>query len=446
MDKKEEIKLSDHFNYKKLFKFTLPSVIMMIFTSIYGVIDGFFVSNYVGKTEFAAVNFIMPFLMIFGAVGFMIGTGGSALVAATLGKKENQKANEIFSLLIYVLTGIGIIFTILGVLFIRPVTVMLGASEAMTDYCIRYGEIILFAIVPFMLQNVFQSFLVTAERPKLGLYITVAAGLCNIVLDWLLMAVFSFGVEGAAFATAISQFVGGMIPLVYFMFSKNCIQKLGKTKFYGRELIKACANGSSEFMTNVSMSIVNMLYNSQLMKLAGENGVAAYGVIMYVNFIFVSVYIGYSIGAAPITAYHYGAGNSEELQNVRKKSVRIIFILAFILTALAELMSYPLSSLFVGYDENLFGMTLRGFMFYSLSYLLCGFNIYGSSLFTSLNNGGISALISFGRMFIFQTMSVTLLPIFLGLDGIWLSIVLAEFLSLALTSVCFVMNQKKYHY
>ena len=437
------IKLSDHFDCKRLLRFTFPSVIMMIFTSVYGVVDGLFVSNYAGPTQFTAVNLIMPFLMIFGAIGFMIGAGGSALVSMTLGTGNQKRANEIFSLLIY---AVGAVFTLLGIIFIKPVAVLLGATGDLLDYCVSYGTIIILALVPFMLQNVFQSFMVTAERPKLGLYITIAAGVCNMLLDILFVACFGWGVEGAAAATAASQFVGGLVPFLYFIFSKKSRLKLVKTKFYGREILKACTNGSSEFMTNVSISLVNMLYNHQLLIYAGQDGVASYGVIMYVGFIFVAVYIGYSIGCAPIVGYHYGAGNCGELKNIRKKSLGIIAVFSIVLTLLAELSAPLPANIFVGYDSNLFAMTVHGFILYSFSYLLCGFNIYGSAFFTALNNGAVSALISFSRLFVFQVLSVIFLPLLIGVDGIWFSIVPAELMALLLTFICFKVNRKKYKY
>ena len=440
------IKLSDHFDCKRLLRFTFPSVIMMIFTSVYGVVDGLFVSNYAGPTQFTAVNLIMPFLMIFGAIGFMMGAGGSALVSMTLGTGNQKRANEIFSLLIYVLIALGAVFTLFGIIFIKPVAVLLGATGDLLDYCVSYGTIIILALVPFMLQNVFQSFMVTAERPKLGLYITIAAGVCNMLLDILFVACFGWGVEGAAAATAASQFVGGLVPFLYFIFSKKSRLKLVKTKFYGREILKACTNGSSEFMTNVSISLVNMLYNHQLLIYAGQDGVASYGVIMYVGFIFVAVYIGYSIGCAPIVGYHYGAGNCGELKNIRKKSLGIIAVFSIVLTLLAELSAPLLANIFVGYDSNLFAMTVHGFILYSFSYLLCGFNIYGSAFFTALNNGAVSALISFSRLFVFQVLSVIFLPLLIGVDGIWFSIVPAELMALLLTLICFKVNRKKYKY
>lgn len=440
------IKLSEHFGYKKLLRFTLPSIIMMVFTSIYGVVDGFFVSNYAGKTQFAAVNLIMPFLMIFGAVGFMIGTGGSALVSMKLGQKKPEKANEIFSLLIYGLIVVGLVFTVVGIAAMRPVAHKLGATADMLDYCVTYGRIIMVALVPFMLQNVFQSFLVTAEKPQLGLYITISVGVTNMVLDWLFLAVFQMGIAGAALATSISQFIGGVIPLVYFILPNKSPLRLGRTHFDGKAILKASTNGSSEFMTNVSMSVVNMLYNFQLIKLAGQNGVSAYGVIMYVNMFFVAIYLGYSIGSAPIVAYHYGAENTDELKGLLKKSLRIIFTAALFITVLAQILAPVLSSIFVGYDKELYKLTEHGFRIYAISFMLVGFNIYASSFFTALNNGLISALISFGRTLVFQILSVLILPIFFDINGIWSSIVVAEVLALVLSAVCFIKFRKKYHY
>lgn len=441
-----KIQLSEHFTFHKLLRFVFPSIIMMIFTSIYGVVDGLFVSNFVGKTPFAAVNLIMPFLMVLGALGFMIGTGGSAMVAVTLGTGEKEKANQYFSMLIYVTFVTGIVLTVIGLPLLRPISSLLGAEGEMLENCVLYGRIILISLTAFMLQNVFQSFLITAEKPQLGLVITVAAGCTNMVLDYLFIAVFKWGVAGAAAATAVSQIVGGVTPLVYFAMHNKSLLRLTKTSFHGRILWHTCLNGSSELMTNISMSLVNILYNFQLMRFAGEDGVAAYGVIMYVNFIFVSIFIGYSIGSAPIISYHYGAGNKTELKNLFGKSLLIVGVSGVALTALSELLAYPLSKIFVGYDAGLCEMTQRGFMLYSLSFLLAGFNIFGSSFFTALNNGIVSALISFLRTLLFQVAFVLILPVFLKLNGIWLAIVLAEIFACMITLVFFINKKKKYGY
>ncbi len=440
------IRLSEHFTYGKLLRFTLPSIVMMAFSSIYGVVDGVFVSNYVGADPFAAVNLIMPFLMILGAVGFMLGTGGSALVAYMLGVGNERKANETFSLLMYVLITLGAIFTVLGLLFLESVARLLGADETLLPYCVSYGRVILIALIPFMLQNAFQSFLVTAERPHFGLYITIAAGVTNIVLDALFIAVLRLGVVGAALATTISQYIGGVIPLLYFIFPNKSKLRLCRARLDLRAIAKAGSNGASEFMTNISMSIVNMLYNWQLMRLMGSDGVAVFGVIMYVNFIFVSIFLGYSMGSAPIVGYHYGAGNRTELQGLLRKSLRLIGVLSAVLTAEAELLARPLAMIFVSYDANLLAVTQRAFAIYAISFLLVGFNIYASSFFTALNDGFTSALISFARTLVFQIAAVGLLPLVLGVDGVWGAVIFAELLALFLSWYCFARNRKKYGY
>lgn len=440
------IQLSDHFTYKKLLRFVMPSIIMMIFTSIYGVVDGFFVSNYVGEEAFEAVNFIMPFLMLPGALGFMFGTGGSALIAAKLGEGEQRTANRYFSLLIYVGTGLGILLAALCIVFLRPIALFLGADEAMLTYCVRYGRIILLALPALILQFMFQSFFVTAEKPKLGLFVTLAAGFTNIILDFLLVGILSLDVEGAAIATAASQFVGGIIPLFYFFSKNNSLLRLGKTKWEGKALLHTCVNGSSELMTNLSLSLVNMLYNFQLIHFLGNDGIAAYGTIMYVNFIFISVFIGFSVGTAPIVSFHYGAGNRPELKNVLKKSTVFNIIASVLMLALALLLSDPLSALFVGYNEALFELTARAFRLYSLSFLVLGFNIYASSFFTALGNGVLSALISFLRTLVFQIAGILLLPLIWEADGIWFSVTVAEAAALIITVILLAKNRKRYGY
>lgn len=440
------IQLSEHFSYQKLLRFVLPSVVMMIFTSIYGVVDGLFVSNFVGKTPFVAVNLIMPLLIMLGALGFMIGTGGSAIVAKTMGEGDREKANQYFSMLVYVTIAGGILLTILGQIGLRPLALAMGATENLIDDCVLYGRILLVSLTAFMLQNVFQSFFVTAEKPQLGLGITVAAGLTNMVLDFLFIAVFHWGVAGAAVATALSQVVGGIVPIFYFVRQNNSRLRISKAKWDGRVLLKSCTNGSSELMTNISTSLVNILYNFQLMRLVGEDGVAAYGVIMYVNFIFMGIFLGYSIGSAPIIGYHYGAANHVELKSLFRKSLTLIGIAGIVLTLLAVGLSGSLSKIFVGYDEELFALTKHGFQLYSLSFLVTGFNIFGSAFFTALNNGAVSATISFLRTLLFQIIVVLILPIFLGINGIWLAIVVAELMALVVTVLFFITKRKQYHY
>lgn len=440
------IQLSDHFTYRKLLRFTLPSIVMMIFTSIYGVVDGFFVSNFVGPTPFAAVNFIMPFLMILGALGFMLGTGGSALISMKMGIGRKQEANEIFSLLIYTALILGTLIAFLGIIFVRPIAALLGAEGQMLNNCVLYAKVILIALPFFILQYGFQSFFVTAEKPKLGLAVTVASGVTNIVLDALLVGVFRFGLVGAAAATAASQFIGGFVPLIYFARKNSSILRLGKTRFNGKALLKTCSNGSSELMSNISMSVVSMLYNSQLMKYAGENGVAAYGVLMYVNLIFLAAFIGYAVGTAPIISYHYGAKNTDELKGLLKKSIQITGCFAICMLAAGELLAYPLAKLFVGYDSELMALTLEAFRIFSFSFLFAGFAILGSSFFTALNDGLTSALISFLRTLIFQVISLLLLPMIFGIRGIWFSIVVAEIFAVVVTSIFIVRKRSIYRY
>lgn len=440
------IQLSDHFTYKKLLRFVIPSIVMMIFTSVYGVVDGLFVSNFAGKTAFAAVNLIMPVLMILGTIGFMIGAGGSAIVSKTLGEGNREKANQYFSMLIYTSIIGGIVLTIAGQIFLRPVSIMLGAKGDMIDNCVQYGRIIISALVPFMLQNVFQSFLITAEKPHFGLFITVMAGCTNMLLDFLFVGILKWGIAGAAAATAISQCIGGLIPLIYFLRKNSSILRLTKARFNGRILLKTCTNGSSELMTNISMSLVTILYNFQLMRFAGQDGIAAFGVIMYAGFIFAAAFIGYSIGCAPIIGYNLGTQNHSELKNLFKKSMVIIGVSGVIMFVLSVFTSHPLSKIFVGYDSGLLDMTSRAFKIYSLSFIIWGFNIFGSAFFTALNNGLVSAVISFLRTLLFQTIVVIILPVFLGLDGIWFANVAAELLSLAVTAGFFIGEKNKYHY
>lgn len=443
---KSRIQISDHFTIPRLLRFVFPSIIMMIFTSIYGVVDGFFVSNYVGKTPFAAVNLIMPLLMAIGSIGFMLGTGGSALVAKTCGEGDSERANRYFSMTIYTALLLGTILAAISFCLIRPIARLMGADGAMLEYCVLYARILVCTLPLFMLQNMFQSFFITAEKPKLGLYVILAAGISNIVLDFLFIAVFRWGLAGAAIATSIGELIGGLVPILYFSRPNTSRLKLVRTKLEWRPIWRSCSNGASEMMTNLSMSLVNTLYNLQLMRFTGEDGVAAYGVIMYVNFIFVAIYMGYSIGSAPIVGYHYGAKHQEELRGLLRRSLWILGIGAVLLTVAGELFSSPLSKIFVSYDDALFAMTRHGFRLYGLSYLLCGFNIFGSAFFTALNNGMVSAVISFARTLVFQIVCVLVLPIFLKLNGIWISILVAEFLGILVTASLLIANRKKYSY
>lgn len=441
-----KIQLSDYFSYSKLIKFTLPTIAMMIFTSIYGVVDGVFVSNCVGSDAFAAVNLIMPIIMILGSVGFMIGTGGSAIVSKTLGEGKKEKANEYFSMLVYLCVVSGVILSVIGIIFTGPIAVLLGAKGSIAKDCVTYGRTVFFMLTGLFLQNAFQSFLVVAEKPKLGLFVTLLAGFTNMFLDFLFVYVLRFGVFGAALATGISQFVGSVIPIIYFAGGKNNVLKLTKCRFNKDIIIKTCINGSSEMVTNMSMSLVNILYNMQLMKYIGTNGVVAYGIIMYVGFIFVGTYMGYAVGSAPVISYHYGAGNKDELKNLFKRSLTIIIVSSVVMTLIAEIIAGYLAGIFVSYDNNLLELTTEAIRIYAVSYLISGINIFASSFFTALNNGVVSAVISFMRMFVFQIVMILLLPVVLGISGIWTAVIAAEVLSVVISVMFLVKNRKKYSY
>ncbi len=441
-----KIQLSDHFTYGKLLRYTLPSIVMLVFTSIYGVVDGFFVSNFVGKVPFTAVNFIMPVLMILGAFGFMFGTGGGALIAKTLGEGKPEKANGLFSLIVYVSAACGVVLGVLGMVSIRPAASALGAQGQLLEDSVAYARIVLMAVPAYILQFEFQCLFSTSEKPVLGLYVTIAAGCTNMVLDALFVAVLRWGLEGAAAATALSQFVGGAVPLIYFARPNGSLLRLGRADLDGRALWRACTNGASELMSNISMSVVSMLYNAQLLRYAGEDGVAAYGVLMYVSLVFQAVFIGYAVGTAPVIGYHYGAQHHEELRGLRRRSMAIVAAFAAAMFAAAQWLGRPLSLLFVGYDEGLLSMTVRAFSIFSFCFLFSGFAIFGSSFFTALNDGLVSAAISFLRTLVFQVAAVLLFPLVWGVDGIWLSIVAAEVLAVAVTAAFLWGLRKRYRY
>lgn len=440
------IRLSDHFTFGKLMRFTLPSIIMVVFTSIYSIVDGFFVSNFVGKTAFAAVNFAMPLLMILGCVGFMFGTGGSALISKFLGEGKSEKANETCSFVVYAAAASGTLLAVLGEIFVSPILSLMGAEGELLEQATLYSRIYLIGLPFYVLQFEFQCLFVTAEKPKIGLFVTLASGFANMILDAVLVMVFEWKVAGAAVATVVSMLVGGIIPLFYFGRKNKSLLKLTRCGFDKSVLFKTCTNGSSEFLSNVSTSFVSMLYNLQLMKYAGEDGVSAYGVLMYVAMIFQAIFIGYSVGAAPVVGYNFGAQNKEELRNVLRRSLVIIGIAAFLMFGAGELLSRPLAMLFVGYDAALMEMTDHAFRIFSFSFLMCGFTIYTSSFFTALNDGLISALVSILRTLVFQVICVIVFPLIWKLDGIWISIVAAEVMAIVFSFVFLKIKRGKYGY
>lgn len=440
------IQLSDHFTYGRLVRFVLPSVLMMLFTSMYGMVDGFFVSNYVGKTAFAAVNLIMPFAMGVSVIGFMLGTGGSAVVSKTLGEGRSELAQKYFSMFVYIAAAVGTLLGILSIIFMPQVAALLGAEGELYDYCVLYGRVMMISTPGFILQVMFQSFFVVAEKPRLCLIITLTAGISNMILDWLLVGVLDLGVVGAAAATVVGEFTGGLTPVVYFFSKNDSLLRLRKCAVYWKVLVKACGNGASEMVTNLSSSIINIVYNFQLMRIIGNDGVSAYGIIMYVNFAFTAVLLGYSVGSAPIVGYHYGAENYSELKNMFRKGLCVMIFCGVVITSVAELFAGPVVGIFAGYDRELWEMTVSGFKIYALAFSVMGINVWASSFFTALNNGRVSAIISFARTFVFQIVMVTVLPFIIGINGIWASIVVAEALALLVSVAAMVKNGRKYHY
>lgn len=444
---KAKIQLSDHFTYGKLLRFTLPSIVMMVFTSIYSVVDGFFISNFAGKTAFAALNLIWPFLMILGGMGFMIGTGGTALVSRCLGAGQEERARRYFSMLVEFTALLGLILTAIGLIFMEPIARFLGATEEMIPDCVLYGRIVIAFNVAFMFQNVFQSFLIAAEKPRLGLVATVSAGVTNMILDALLVGVFRWGLAGAALATGLSQTVGAVIPMVFFLNRENgSALHFCFTPMEAHPLLQACGNGASELMSNISGSIAAMVYNFQLLKFLGEDGVSAYGVIMYVGFIFVAIFVGYSIGSAPIISFHFGAENREELKNMFRKSYLLMAVWGIAMALAAYLLAGPLAKLFVGYDRQLCELTVHAMRLHCLAFLFTGANIFTSSLFTALNDGTVSAAVSFARSMVLQIATVLLLPGLMGPDGLWLAALATDTCALVIDICVLGGNRKKYGY
>lgn len=440
------IKLSDHFTYRKLLRFTLPSIIMMVISSVYSVVDGLFVSNLIGDLALSSVNIVFPVAMIVGSFGFMLGTGGSAIVARTMGEGDQEQANRYFSMIILAVVLLGVVLSTFCVIYTEPIARFAGASDALIEDCIVYGRILLAGSVPFMLQTSFQSFFVVAEKPQMGLALSIAAGVTNMVLDYVLIAVCGLGIAGAAIATVLGYCVGGVLPLLYFLHPKRKGMRLTRTRFYGKQLLHACANGSSELLSNISSSVVGILYNLQLMRLIGEAGVAAYSVMMYVDFVFIAAFLGFSIGSAPIVSYHYGAANQTELKNVFRKSMVVILCTSLAMVVLSELLSRPLSSAFVGYNAELLDMTVHGFRLFALCYLFAGINIYASSFFTALCNGALSALISFLRSLLLRGGMVLLMPLLFDLDGIWAAVTVAEGLAAIVSVGLLYAMRKRYQY
>lgn len=441
------IQLSDHFDYRRLLKFTLPSIASMIIGSVYSIVDGFFVSNFVGKTEFTALNLIFPFRMILGAVGNMIGVGGTALVAKTLGEGKKEKANDMFSFFIYVCALSGIVFSLAAMGFLPEIAVMLGATEELLPHCVTYGGIILLALPVMMLQYTFQGFLIAAEKPQISMHITVAAGVTNIVLDALFVGVLGWGLAGAAGATAISQSVGGILPIFLFTRKNNGWPlRLGRCTVDFKALAQACSNGASSFLSSISSSVVGILFNFQLLAYAGPDGVAAYGVIMYVEMIFLSASFGYTSGISPVISYHYGAENHAELKNLVKRSIVIVTVSSVLMFFVAQILARPVTMIFTSYDRALTDMTTTAFRLYSFNFIVSGMGMFGSTFFAALNNGKVASVLSFLRLVVFQGGFVMILPALFGIGGIWITMAVANLFSAVTALIFMAMYREKYHY
>ena len=437
---------SQHFTYQKLLHFSLPPIVMMVFTSVYGVVDGLFLSNFVGKTAFAAVNFMIPYLMLFSGVGFMFGTGGSALIAKVLGESRPRKANEIFSALYRISAVTGVCFFLLAQLLMKPFAIALGAEGQLLEDSLLYGRIYLLGLPMCILQFESENFYAAAGKPKLGLIATVSSGCANIFLDALFIIGFSWGLAGAAAATALSQWIGGLISVCYFSRPNSSFLRLVPCKTDWKAIGRICTNGLSEVVNNVSINLVGMLYNVQLLRFAGNDGIAAYGILMYVNFMFTAIFWGYIVGVSPLISFQYGADNKTELHNLLKKSLTLIFSGSILMFLISELLAKPISALFVGYDAGLMEMTLRGFLMFSFNFIFAGFSIFSASFFTALNNGFLSALLSFLRTFFFQILFILVLPVLWGVDGIWLALVGAELCAAVTGAIALIARQHKYQY
>ena len=440
------LKMSGHFTYKRLLRFVISPILMIICTAVYGVVDGFFISNYVGKLPFAAVNLVMPVDMVPVAIGFMIGEGGNALISKKLGENKRGLANQYFSLLIYTTAGIGVVLSLAGYTLMPAIADVLGANDQLKPYCVEYGRILFAAQFFYVLQNIFQSFFIAAGKPDLSLKVSLLSGGINVLLDVLFIVVLHWGVAGAAWATALGQVAGGMVPLVYFARKNSSLLQITRTRLNLPVLFKTFTNGSSDMVSVLSASVITALYNYQLLSIAGEDGVAAYGAIMYITFIFMSIYLGYASGSAPLISFQYGARNYGELHNLVRKSIILMLGMGMVITVTAEWLAAPLLGAFVGYDGDLFSMTIHGYRMYVLSFLLMGLNIWGAALFTALNNGLVSAAISFLRTFGFEMAAVLLLPLWLGIDGIWISIFVAELCTCFFTVYFVVRKREVYHY
>lgn len=442
-----KIALSGHYGYMRLVRSSVPSILMMLVGSIYSVVDGLFVSNFVGTTAFAALNVIWPAIMIIGAIGLMIGTGGTALVSMTKGTGDPERADQLFSMLVRFTLLTAVVFMVPLFFLMEPLARMLGADGEMVHQCVVYGRICALGLPAFMLQMTFQSFFMTAEKPQLGTIMSLVCALTNMALDALFIVGFHWGLAGAAAASMIACCVGGFYPLWYFgsRFNTSSL-KMVRAPFERKPILKACSNGLSEYVGNISFNILAICYNLQLLRMMGENGVAAYSVLLYYGYVFAAVFFGFNIAVAPVVGYNYGAENYGELRSLLRHSTVLLFILGALMTLASELLAGPAARLFVGYDPELTALTRHAIHLYMISFFLAGFNIFVSAWFTALNNGRVSALVSFLRSLVFELGFVFLLPAFIGPDGIWLAVDAADVCCLILSVTLLLAYRKRYGY
>ena len=438
----KDIKLSDHFTYSRLLLFALPTIGMILISITYDVVDGYFVSNFIGKTAFSAVNIIYPFQLALSMVGYMFGAGGSALIAAELGNGHAQNARLYFTLIVKAAAVIGTVLAILGILFLRPIAVLIGATPEILNYGLPYGRTLFLFLPVMILGYAFQSILITAEMPRLGLYISIGNLFSNLLFDWLFVAVLKWGMVGAAAATGIGACLNGIIPLLYFAKPRSGPLHFVRGKAQIGPLLKACANGASEMVNDLATSLIFIFYNFQLLRLLGEDGVAAYGVTVFVEGIFASVFYGMAMQATSIVGYHFGAQNHTELRSLLKKGIVLNLAFGILMFFLAQFSASFISGIYVGYDEKVFQLSVHALKMFAFAFLLQGFNEYASAYFTGLNNGLVSGILAFTRTFVFQTAAIFLLPVFWGADGLWVAQAAAELFA-ALTAVFFFAAHRK---
>ncbi len=438
--------ISQKFTLTSLLKFALPTTIMMVVLSIYTLVDGVFVSNFVGELAFSAINIIFPFISLIFALGIMAATGGNALVANNLGQGDDEKARENFTLIVIFATGLGLLLMMVGIVFNKEIARLLGATPLIEEYARDY----LSTLAPFIPLAIWMGFsqilFVTIGKPTLGLIATLVGGITNIIFDYLFIVVMNMGIKGAALGTGLGYSLPGLFFIYYFLFHRKNSLYFVKPRWRARVLLKTFTNGSSEFVANLATSITTFMFNLIILDLAGEQGVAAIGIILYAQFLLMSAFLGYAQGVAPIFSYAYGARDHLQLKKVFSISIRVIILFSLAIASFSYFASSSIVGIFVERQSQVFSLAKNGFSVFSLSFLFMGVNIFSSSLFTAFSNGKISASISFLRTLVFILGYLLFLPRFLGLPGVWLAIPLAEFTTMFFSISYLTIQRKKYHY